>query len=257
MDLELKDRTFLVTGGTAGLGFGIAEVLVREGAHVAVCGRDSGRLADAAERLGGDVLAVCADVTRAEDIEALVAAAGERWGRLDGLVSNAGVHTSGTFVDTSDEEWQADFELKLLAAVRLVRTALPLLRAAEGGASVLSVLSIFARFQPARSMPSSVYRSAGLALTKGLSNELAADRIRVNALLVGFIRSDQWVRAAAATGEDVADYERRRATELGIPLGRAGTTEEFADLAAFVLSPRAGYLTGTALNVDGGLSPVV
>jgi NAD(P)-dependent dehydrogenase (short-subunit alcohol dehydrogenase family) len=256
VDLELKGRAYLVTGGTAGLGLGIAETLVREGAHVAVCGRDGDRLASAAARLGGDVLAVRADVRRTEDIDTVVAAAGKRWGRLDGIVSNAGIHTAGRFVDTSDAEWQADFELKLLAAVRLVRTALPLLRAAGGG-SVLSVLSIFARFQPAKSMPSSVYRSAGLALTKGLSNELAADAIRVNALLVGFIRSDQWVRAAAESGEDLDTYELRRAADLGIPLGRAGTTEEFADLAAFVLSPKAGYLTGTALNVDGGLSPVI
>ncbi|MDN5915081.1 MAG: SDR family oxidoreductase [Pseudonocardia sp.] len=260
MDLELKDRTYLVTGGTAGLGLGIADVLAREGAHVAICGRDADRLADAADMLrghGGDVLAVRADVTRAEDVDAVLTATGERWGRLDGLVNNAGGNTATAFADTSDEEWQADFELKVLAAIRAVRTALPLLRRADRGASVINVLSIFARSQPSGSMPSSMFRSAGLALTKGLSNELAGDRIRVNALLVGFIRSAQWGRAAAREGVSQDRYEQARAEKLGIPLGRAGTTEEFADLTAFVLSPRAGYLTGTAVNVDGGLSPVV
>lgn len=260
MDLGLRERTFLITGGSSGLGLGVADALAREGARVAICGRDERRLADAATRLdryGGEVLTVPADVTSAADISMLIETVENRWGRLDGLVNNAGAHTAKPFTETTDEEWQADFELKVFAAVRTVRAALPLLRRAEDGASVLNVLSIFARSQPAGSMPSSMFRSAGLALTKGLSNELAADRIRVNALLIGFVRSDQWVRAAAHEGVPVEHYERRRAQQLGIPLGRAGATEEFADLAAFVLSPRAGYLTGTAVNVDGGLSPVI
>jgi NAD(P)-dependent dehydrogenase (short-subunit alcohol dehydrogenase family) len=259
MDLDLKDRSFLITGGSSGLGFGTADVLAREGAHVAICGRSAERLSEAEKELrrhGGDVLAIPADVTEAGQLEGVVEAAGQRWGRLDGLVNNAGMHTAKAFVETTDAEWQADFELKVLAAIRAVRTALPLLRRAEGGASVVNVLSIFARFQPAQSMPSAMYRSAGLALTKGLSRDLAGDRIRVNALLVGFVRSDQWIRAAANAGVTLDEFERESAPQLGIPLGRVGRTEEFADLAAFILSPRASYLTGTAINVDGGLSPV-
>lgn len=259
MDLELSGRSFLITGGSSGLGLGLAHTLVGEGANVLLVGRDQDRLDTAAGELSGagtEVLTVSADVRNADQLQSAIDTAGRQWGRLDGLVNNAGIHTSGGFEHTTDQEWQEDFELKLLSKVRGVRQALPLLRKSEG-AAVLNVLSIYARFQPLKSMPSSVYRSAGLALTNGLSRELAADNIRVNAVLIGLVHSDQWVRAAAAAGRTVDEQEELMATTLGIPLGRTGKAEEFADVAAFLLSPRASYLTGTALNVDGGLSMVI
>ncbi|WP_153505492.1 SDR family oxidoreductase [Cumulibacter manganitolerans] len=261
MDLHLEGRHFLITGGSTGLGLGLARTLVDEGAHVLLVGRSQDKLDAAAQQLtdagaSGRVLTKPTDVRDPDILQAAIDTAEREWGVLDGLVNNAGVHTSGGFENTTDEEWQADFELKLLAKVRGIRQSLPLLRKSDAP-SVLNVLSIFAKFQPPRSMPSSVYRAAGLALTNGLSRDLAADGIRVNATLIGFVHSDQWVRGAAASDQPVEDWEAKRASDLGVPLGRVGRTEEFADIAAFLLSPRAGYLTGTAINVDGGLSMVI
>lgn len=259
MDLQLAGRSYLITGGSAGLGLGLAHTLVDEGANVLIVGRDQDRLDAAAKELasaGTDVRTVSADVRNADDVQRAIDTADQAWGKLDGLVNNAGFHTGAGFLKTTDEEWQVDFELKLLAAVRGTRQALPLLRKSDAPA-VLNVLSIYARFQPLHSMPSSVYRAAGLALTNGVSRELAPDNIRVNAALIGFVHSDQWNRAAAQQDVDVAKYEQERAEAMQIPLGRGGRTEEFADVAAFLLSPRASYITGTALNVDGGLSMVI
>ena len=260
MDLHLDGRNFLITGGSSGLGLGLAHTLVDEGARVLLVGRSKDKLDAAAEEVSAhasadQVLTQPADVRKLDDLQGAIDAADRTWGRLDGLVNNAGVHTGSGFETTTDDEWQTDFELKLLAKVRGIRQSLPLLRKSDAP-SVLNVLSIYAKFQPPKSMPSSVYRAAGLALTNGLSRDLAADRIRVNAILIGFVHSDQWVRGAAASDQDVSEWEADRAKQLGIPLGRVGKTEEFADVAAFLLSSRASYLTGTAINVDGGLSLV-
>lgn len=258
MDLQLAGRGFLITGGSTGLGFGLARTLVDEGANVLLVGRSQDKLDTAAQELSGagtQVLTVSADVRNADDLQGAIDRAGSEWGKLDGLVNNAGFHTGSDFENTTDAEWQADFELKLLAKVRGIRQSIPLLRKSDAP-SVLNVLSIYARFQPNNSMPSSVYRAAGLALTGGLSRDLSQYGIRVNATLIGFVHSDQWQRAADASGKSVEQLEQDRAEAMKIPLGRAGRTEEFADIAAFLLSPRASYLTGTALNVDGGLSMV-
>ncbi|MFV0533575.1 MAG: SDR family oxidoreductase [Cumulibacter sp.] len=259
MDLQLAGRGVLITGGSSGLGFGLARTLVDEGANVLLVARSQDKLDAAAHDLsdaGTQVLTVSADVRNPDDLQGAIDVAGREWGKLDGLVNNAGFHTGSTFEKTTDDEWQADFELKLLAKVRGIRQSIDLLAKSDAPA-VLNVLSIYARFQPNNSMPSSVYRAAGVALTGGLSRDLAKYKIRVNAALIGFIHSDQWNRAAAAAGVSVEEFEAGRAEAMKIPLGRGGTTQEFGDVAAFLLSPRASYLTGTALNVDGGLSMVV
>src|SRR5580704_15473090 len=258
MDLELTGKTVLITGGTDGLGLALATRLATEGAAVGVCGRDEERLraAEAAVRAaGGDVLAQRADVTRAGDLEAFVEAAVTRWGRIDGVVHNAGRASGGSIETIEDSTWESDFQLKLMAAVRLTRLALPQLRASRG--AVLFTLALSAKAPGARSEPSSVTRAAGMALMKALSKELAPDGIRVNAVLIGLIESGQWVRAAERAGADVPAFYDRFAKDAGIPLGRFGRSEEFADLGCFLLSARASYLTGTAINLDGGLSPAV
>lgn len=259
MDLDLRSRKFLITGGSSGLGLAAAESLVAEGADVAICGRSQERLDEAVshlQRAAQDVVGLRADVTDPQDIAQLRESVADRWGRLDGLVNNAGEHTSGDFETISDEDLYKDFDLKVMAILRGVREMLPLLRASDAP-SVLNVLSIFAKFQYKNFMPSSMYRSAGLSATNSMAMDLAADGIRVNAALIGFVHSDQWVRQAGTDDpQAVADFEQERARQLGVPLGRAGKSEEFGDVAAFLLSPRAGYLTGTSINVDGGLSPV-
>jgi NAD(P)-dependent dehydrogenase (short-subunit alcohol dehydrogenase family) len=257
MDLGLADRVVLVTGGSDGLGRALAARLVAEGARVALCGRDEDRLAAVAAELtgaGGEVLATRADVTVPDDLVRLVEATVERYGRLDGLVNNAGRRSARPLAESTDAEWQEDIDLKLMAAVRLTRLCLPHLRA-RGGA-VLNVLAMAARAPGAGSTPTSVTRAAGLALTKALSKELGPDQIRVNAILIGLVASGQWTRQAAAAGLAEDELYEKMAADAGIPLGRVGRSEEFADLAAYLLSDRSSYVTGTAVNLDGGLSPV-
>jgi NAD(P)-dependent dehydrogenase (short-subunit alcohol dehydrogenase family) len=259
MELELGGKVFLVTGGSDGLGAAVALRLVKEGARVAICARNPERLEAAASVLrgaGGDVLAVVADVTRGEHVDAFVDAAAARWGRVDGLVNNAGAAAARPFPELDDAAWEADLQLKLFAAARASRRALPHLRAAGGGA-IVNVLAISAKAPGPQSMPSSVSRAAGMALTKSLSKELGPEGIRVNAVLPGLIESGQWERRAVATNQPVETVYSQLSKGSGIPLGRVGKAEEFADVVAFLLSPRAGFVSGVALNVDGGQSPVV
>jgi NAD(P)-dependent dehydrogenase (short-subunit alcohol dehydrogenase family) len=258
MDLELADKAILITGGTDGLGLALATELAAEGAAVAVCGRDEERLraAEAAlQAAGRDVLAQRADVSRVGDLEEFVDAAVARWGRIDGVVHNAGHASAGSIDKIDDAAWASDIELKLMAAVRLTRLALPQLRASRG--AVLFTLALAAKAPGGSSEPSSVTRAAGMALMKALSKELAPDGIRVNAVLIGLIESGQWVHMAEGAGTDVGAFYDRFAQDAGIPLGRFGRAAEFADLGCFLLSSRASYLTGTAINLDGGLSPAV
>jgi NAD(P)-dependent dehydrogenase (short-subunit alcohol dehydrogenase family) len=258
MDLELQGKVLLITGGTDGLGLALAQRLVAEGAAVAVCGRDEERLASAEAALvaaGGDVLAVQADVERAADITRLVDGTAARWGRIDGIVHNAGRSAGGTLEASDDAAWEGDLRLKVMGAVRLTRTALPWLRQSKGAA--LFTLSIGAKAPGAASEPSAVSRAAGMALMKALSKELGPDGIRVNAVLIGFIQAGQWVRLASQSGTDLPVLYEGMAADAKIPLGRVGRAEEFADLASFLLSARASYVTGAAINLDGGLSPVV
>src|ERR1700678_3512812 len=163
MDLHLNGKVVLITGGTDGLGAALADRLVEEGARVAVCGRDSGRLAATEQRLrdaGGDALAVQADVTRPADLERFVNAAVSRWGRLDGLVNNAGQSAAGRIDQVSDDAWIADLNLKVLAAVRCTRLTVPHMIAAGGGA-IVNVLAVSAKAARAASLPTSAPLPAG------------------------------------------------------------------------------------------------
>jgi NAD(P)-dependent dehydrogenase (short-subunit alcohol dehydrogenase family) len=258
MDLELTGKTVLITGGTDGLGLALATQLAQEGAAVAVCGRDEDRLRAgeaALQAVGADVLAQRADVSEPADLEAFVAAAVGRWGRIDGIVHNAGRASAGSIEAIDDARWESDIQLKLMAAVRLTRLALPQLRASRG--AVLFTLAMAAKAPGGASEPSSVTRAAGMALMKALSKELAPDGIRVNAVLIGLIESGQWARIAEGSGSGLQEFYDRFAVDSNIPLGRFGRAAEFADLGCYLLSSRASYVTGTAINLDGGLSPAV
>jgi NAD(P)-dependent dehydrogenase (short-subunit alcohol dehydrogenase family) len=257
MELELQQQVFIVTGGTDGLGASLAHRLVDERARVAVCGRDETRVTETERSLsaaGGDAIGIVCDVTSPADIEALVGATVDRWGRLDGVVNNAGQAAGGKFDDATDEIWQYDHDLKVMAAVRLTRLALPHLRAGGGGA-VVNVLNTGAKAPGPGSLPTTASRAAGLAITKALSKELGPDGIRVNAVLVGLVDSGQWRRRSEQSGRSLDEIYAEMASR--IPLGRVGRSDEFADLAAFLLSARSSYVTGSAINLDGGSSPVL
>jgi NAD(P)-dependent dehydrogenase (short-subunit alcohol dehydrogenase family) len=228
-------------------------LLLAEGAQVTVCGRDLGRLEAAQRALGDGALCVATDVTNETQLDELVSRATAKFGRLDGVVNNAGHASGGPVAGSTNEAWRSDYDLKVIAAVQLARRATPALVATGG--SILNVLSIKAKAPDANSTPTSASRAAGLALTKALAGELGPQNVRVNAILIGLIESGQWVRMAQKAQTEVADLYATITSSQSIPLGRFGRASEFAALAAFVLSPRASYLTGTAINLDGGLSP--
>jgi len=261
MDLHLGGSVVLITGGTDGLGAALAERLIEEGARVAVCGRDRDRLEATRARLlevANDpqaVLVVRADVTVPEQLEHFVQAAADRWQHIDALVNNAGRSAGGPIEQISDADWTADLNLKVLSAARAVRLVLPHLRAAGGG-SILNVLALAGKAAGPGSMPSAASRAAGLALTNALSKELGPEGIRVNAVMIGLIKTGQWRNRAEASGRTVEDVHDEILAHGNIPLGRLGEASEFADLAAYLLSDRASYISGTAINLDGGASPV-
>jgi NAD(P)-dependent dehydrogenase (short-subunit alcohol dehydrogenase family) len=259
MDLHLGGKVVLITGGTDGLGAALADRLVHEGARVAVCGRDAGRLAATEQRLrqtGGDAVAVQADVTDPASLERFVQAAVSRWGRVDGMVNNAGKSATGRVDQVTDDEWSEDLNLKVLAAARCIRLAVPHMAAAGGGA-IVNVLNVGSKAPGAGSLPTAASRAAGLAITKAASKDLGGQGIRVNAVLIGLVESGQWRRRAEAAGQSEDEFYRQLTQRGDIPLGRVGRAGEFADLAAYLLSDRSSYVTGSAINLDGGASPVL
>ena len=174
------------------------------------------------------------------------------FGGVDILINNAGTSAAASLENVSDEDWQFDFDLKVMAAVRLCRGAVPHLKAAGGG-SIVNASIGGGKAPPAGQLPTSLTRAAGLNLTKSLANEFAPANIRVNAICIGLLKSAQWERRAGEGGLN-AFYDQL-ATK--VPLGRVGEAEDYGDLAAFLCSDRATYITGTAINLDGGMCPVL
>jgi 3-oxoacyl-[acyl-carrier protein] reductase len=260
MKLGLDGKVALITGGSQGLGRAIGVALAREGCSVALCARRPGPLqavADDIASAGGDVLAVPCDVSDAAAVDDLFRQIRERYGRLDILVNNAGISSALPFETANDDAWQADLELKLFAAIRCSRLALPFMRAAGGG-RIVNMLNIGAKAPAAGSLPTAASRAAGLALTKALSREYAAERILVNAVCIGIVRSGQWERRWERDGRPgtLDEFYAQLATEREVPVGRIAAAEELADLVLFLVSERAAYITGVAINFDGGASPV-
>ena len=246
MDLGLRDRVFLVTGASSGLGRATAEQLVSEGARVVVSARHQDSLLEVADALGDACVAVAADNADERTPDRLVEAATTRWGRLDGALVSVGGPPSGTVTAVSDEQWRASFESVFLGAVRLARTVAG---AVGDDGSIAFVLSSSVR-APIGGLAISNGLRPGLAMVaKSLADELGPAGVRVNGLLPGRIYTAR-VRELDARGGD-AEAARRQAVE-GIPLRRDGRPEEFGRVAAFVLSPAASYLTGAMVPVDGG-----
>ena len=258
MEISLKGRAAIVTGGSKGIGFAIATRFAASGAEVAILARTRDTLDQAVKTIQasakGRVIGVQADVSEMGGIQKAYDDVMKSFGKIDILVNNAGTSRNGAFEKLTDEIMQKDLEDKLFAAIRLIRLVSPQMKERRWG-RIINVLNIGAKAPRANSMPTSVSRAAGMAMTKALSQEFAPFNVLVNAMLVGFIEADQHVQAAKRQNIPLADYVKAR--EKDIPLGRIGKAEEFANLACLLASDAGGYITGTATNVDGGRSPVV
>jgi len=247
MDLGLKDRVYVVTGATRGLGNASARELVADGAKVVVTGRDEKRAADAAAELGPNAVGVAVDNADAEAPARLIAAARDRFGRFDGILVSVGGPPPGFVGDSTDEQWQASFESVFLGAVRLARAAAGEL---EPGGVIGFVLSGSVH-EPIPGLTISNALRPGLAgFAKSLADELGPRGIRVVGLLPARIDTD---RVRELDGLSADPEATRAANESRIPLRRYGTSDEFGRVAAFLLSPAASYLTGIMVPVDGGM----
>ncbi|MGE0559780.1 MAG: SDR family NAD(P)-dependent oxidoreductase [Burkholderiales bacterium] len=257
MELGLKGKVAVITGGTEGIGKAAALTLAREGAKVAICARRQPLLdAVAAEitKAGGTALAVSADMSKAADCKRFIDEVVKHFGGIDILLNNAGTSKRGNFLDLSDEEWAADLELKVFGAVRCSRLAIPHMKK-RGGGRIINITISSAKQPGAGSYPTSVSRAAGLAITKALSKEFAADNILVNTICIGKIKSGQHERRYTKDGISADQYYAGLAKD--IPLKRAGEAQEVANVIAFLASDAASYVTGTSINLDGGISGVL
>lgn len=257
MDLGLKNKVALVAAGSRGLGRAVAEELAAEGASLVLCARDLTTLTETtaaiADSTGAHVLAVPADVTNFDNIKRLVDAGTERFGRIDILVTNAGGPPAGTFDQLTREQWDEALRLTLLSAVELARQVLPGMKERRWG-RILNITSIAVK-QPVENLMLSNSLRAGLTgFARTLANEVAADGITVNNILPGYTRTERLEDLATMMAEKqgISPGEFRGKWEKEIPMGRLGEPREFAALAAFLVSERASYITGTSIQVDGG-----
>jgi 3-oxoacyl-[acyl-carrier protein] reductase len=246
MDLGLKNKVYVVTGGTRGLGHAVARELVADGAKVVVTGRDGKRAAEAAAELGPDAAGVAVDNSDPQAPRQLIATARELFGGFDGILVSVGGPPAGDVAATTDDQWRSAFESVFLGAVRLARAA-----AAElGPGGVIGFVLSGTAHEPASGMAISNGLRPGLAgFAKSLADELGPRGIRVVGLLPGRIATDR-MRELDGLAPDPA--ARQAANEAAIPLGRYGSPEEFGRAGAFVLSPAASYVTGVMVSVDGG-----
>lgn len=258
MEISLEGRTALITGGSQGLGLAMAKRFAGAGGKVAMVARGEEALQAAEDAIGENAAGFACDITDTKQLAKLIPAIESKFGPVDILINNAGSSKRGNFLEMTDADWQSDLDLKLFGAIRLARLVMPGMMERKWG-RIINVLNTAAKAPPPTSAPTSVSRAAGMALMKVLAGEGAPHNILVNAMLVGKIDSDQWVRRHKALndGSSYASFLEDMAKESKVPLGRIGESDEFARLALFLCSDAGSYITGSAINVDGGLSPVV
>lgn len=259
MEARLDGRAALITGGSRGLGRAMAMEFARSGADVGIIARRAEVVAKTVEEIKneskGKVFGYAGDIAKADDIKRIFDRACKDLGRVDIVVNNAGTSMAKPFETISDEDWHADLELKLFGAIRMIRLALPGMKERRWG-RIVNIVNTGGKTPRANSAPTTVSRAAGIALTKVLAGECAPHNILVNALCTGLIITDQTERITQSRAPGLPLDEA--IIELGktIPLGRLGTAEEYANVACFLCSDANGYVTGTAINIDGGASPV-
>jgi len=256
MDIRLDGKTAIITGGSKGLGKAMAIAFTKAGGQVAIVARDKAVLTAAKEEIGGKTVAIAVDVSKAADCQRAFDEAVKGMGKVDILVNNAGQSQTGAFESITDEVWQADFDLKVFAAIRLSRLAFPKMKERRWG-RIVNILNIGAKNPGGSSAPTSVSRAAGLAIMKVLSHEGAPHNVLVNALMTGIIDSDQWVRRHKAQGANkpYPEFLADMAKQMNLPMGRVGRADEYANMALFLVSDAASYINGVSINIDGGKSP--
>jgi 3-oxoacyl-[acyl-carrier protein] reductase len=254
MNLELNGKVAIVGGASKGIGYGIARMLAAEGAAIAITARREAELQAAAATLraetGASVVAIAADCRKADDCRRVAAQVLAELGGIDILVNNDGAPPLGDALSFDDAAWAKAVEQNLMYVVRMVREVVPAMRA-RGGGSILNITAISA-IQPIPGFSLSVATWAGvIGYAKTLSLEVARDRINVNTICPGYIDTSRLQKVFAAGGEPAEQVQARLRDE--IPIGRIGTVDDIAHLAALLVSPKGAYITGTAIQVDGGL----
>lgn len=258
MDLGLAGRTILVTGGSSGVGLSVVRTLLDEGANVVTCARRVDVLESALARLDPDadrVVGQACDVRDPQQVTALVEAARARFGALDGLVNNAGQSRMKGFSEATAADWRDELDLKFSSVLNTVTAGLPLLRKSDAP-SIVNVNAILAKQPETGLITTSAARAGVLNLSKSLSVELAPDRIRVNSVCLGLIDTGQWRRRYEASGSSLhfEAWQSELAADRGVALNRLGTADEVSYAIVMLLSPRASYITGTSIDVGGGVS---
>jgi 3-oxoacyl-[acyl-carrier protein] reductase len=252
VDLELKGKVAIVTGSSRGLGLACARALLEEGCRVTICARGEERLAEAAAELSAidrdanRVMPIQADVSTAAGVEKVVSSTVERFGGLDILVNNVGLARGSTVVETSDDEWREAFDQTLMPAIRASRLAVPHLRR-RGGGSIVMIASIWGRESGGR-MTYNAVKAAEISLAKAMAQQLARDNIRVNSVAPGSILfpGGSWHRRQQEDPSGIAEFVSRE-----LPFGRFGRPEEVGAVVAFLVSPRASWISGASVPVDG------
>jgi NAD(P)-dependent dehydrogenase (short-subunit alcohol dehydrogenase family) len=258
MDMQLKDKVAVITGGSIGIGEAVAKALAREGVHLVLCARGKERVEEAARRIAEEcnvtAYGLPADVSHLEEIDGLVEQIGKLFDGVDILINNAGTGSNETIMEAADEKWQYYWDLHVMAAVRLARGLVPLMRK-RGGGVILNNASICAK-QPLYYEP--IYnttKAALMMLSKCMANEFVKDNIRVNCINPGLILTPDWVSTAKkltegtdSTWEAYLDQIAKSST----PVGRFASPEELAEFFVFLCSPRSSYCIGATYYVDGG-----
>lgn len=251
MELGLDGRRAIVTGGSKGLGFAIAEELIAEGARVRICARSADEVAAAVATLGERAAGRAVDVRDADQLAQFIEWAAEDMGGIDILVNNAGGAHPGTFETLTEDALVADFNVKVLSWFRAVKNALPWLKASDA-ARVINIGSVFAEAPDFRFLSTSVNRAAGLNLTKTLAQELARYGVLVNVVNIGSVKTPQWANIHAKRAPEKSEEQFFADQSAAIPLGRFGEPDEVAGVVAFLASDRASYISGASIDVAGG-----